>query len=72
MITTAKSNGSAKGDERSRTDSILHLKTKAPAGRKVLFWKITGDVLVVVHASPNVVLDLRARGREVARRRERR
>ena len=67
MITTAKSNGSAKGDERSRTDSILHLKTKAPAGRKVLFWKIIGDALAVVHAFLNAVLDLRERGREAAR-----
>ena len=67
MITTTKSNGLAKGDERSRTDLILPLKIEASAGGKVLFWKLTGDALAMVHASPNAVLDQRARGREVVR-----
>ena len=65
-ITTTKLNGSAKGDERSRTDLISPLKTEALVGRKVLFWKVTGDALVVDHASLNAVLDLEAKGREVA------
>jgi hypothetical protein len=67
-----KSNGSARGDEKSRTDSILPLKTEAPVRRKVLFWKVTGDALTAVHASPKAGLDLKAMGREVARQQERR
>jgi hypothetical protein len=66
VITTVESNGSARGDEKSRTDSILPLKTEAPTRRKVLFWKVTGDVLAAVHASLKAVLDLKATGREVA------
>jgi hypothetical protein len=36
-ITTAKSNMSAKGDERSRIDSVLPLKAEALVGRETLF-----------------------------------
>jgi hypothetical protein len=49
-ITTAKSNGSAKGDERSRTDLVLPLKAEAPVGRETLFQKVTSDALAAVHA----------------------
>jgi hypothetical protein len=40
-------------------------------GRKVLLRKVTGDALAAVHASPDVVFDLKTKGREVMRRRER-
>jgi hypothetical protein len=36
-ISTAKSNGSAKGDKRSRTDPVLPLKVEALVGRETLF-----------------------------------
>ena len=36
VITAAESNGSAKGDEKSRIDSILPQEMEAPMGRKVL------------------------------------
>jgi len=63
MITTRKSNRSARGDERSRTDSISPLRTEALAGRKVLFWKVIGDALAVVHAPPNMVFGSRSEAR---------
>ena len=48
---------------RSRTDPILPLKMKAPVGRKVLFSKITGDTLAVVHAPPDMVFRSKKKGR---------
>ena len=51
VINAAESNGSAKGDEKSRIDSILPLETEAPAGRKVLLWEIASGALIVIHAS---------------------
>ena len=48
---------------RSRTDPILPLKMKAPVGRKVLFSKITGDTLAVVHAPPDMVFRSKSEGK---------
>ena len=48
---------------RSRTDPILPLKTEAPAGRKVLFWKITGDTLAIVPAPPDMVFGSKSEGK---------
>ena len=39
------------------------MKTEAPTGRKVLFWKITGDALAVIHAPPNTVFGSKSEGR---------
>jgi hypothetical protein len=36
---------------------------EAPMGRKVLFWKITGGVLVVVHAPLNAVFGSKSEGK---------
>ena len=36
---------------------------EASVGRKVLFWKITGDALAVIHAPPNTVFGSKSEGR---------
>jgi len=48
---------------RSRTDLILPLKIEASMRRKVLFRKITGDTLTVVHAPPNMVFGSKGEGK---------
>jgi hypothetical protein len=63
VITTAKSNGSAKGDERTRTYSVLPLKAEALARREILFQRVIGDVLAAVHTPLNAVLESESKGR---------
>jgi hypothetical protein len=62
-ITTAKSNGSAKGDERTRIYSVLPLKAEALVGREILFQRVIGDVLAVVHTPLNAVVESESKGR---------
>ena len=36
---------------------------EAPTGRKILFWKITGDALAVIHAHMKMVFGSKSEGR---------